>query len=289
MTDVDSIKVHRSAEALRASLRADGYVGWDERLALVPTMGFLHAGHAALIRHAASRKPRVVVSIFVNPLQFGPNEDLERYPRDLEHDQQVCAEAGATDVFYPEVADLTPSDIEIAVEPGRLANRLCGLTRPGHFRGVCTIVNKLFNIVEPSLAVFGWKDAQQQIILRKMVKDLNIPLTIEGVEIVREADGLALSSRNTYLTAEQRAEAVNLSLGLNEARELAVTEGESDAHQLCDVVCGMIEDNTSGVIDYVKCVRLDNLEELDEVEPGNTMIAAAVRFGTTRLIDNVRF
>lgn len=283
------VLVHRTAADLRAALKTAGFQGWDERVALVPTMGYLHEGHATLIRRAAELAPRVVVSIFVNPLQFGPNEDLERYPRDFDRDLDVCARAGATDLYFPTPEELTPSDMEIFVDPGRLADRLCGRSRPGHFRGVCTIVTKLFNIVQPSVAVFGWKDAQQQIILRKTVKDLNIPLRIEGVETVREPDGLALSSRNIYLSPVQRAEAVNLSLGLNEARDLALNDGETDGDLLCEVVAGMISDNTAGEIDYIECVAMDDLRTLREVQLGNTMIAAAVRFGNTRLIDNVRF
>lgn len=283
------ILVYHSAAALRTALSKAALQPWDAAVAFVPTMGFLHEGHAALIRRAAQLAPRVVVSIFVNPLQFGPNEDLDRYPRDFERDKQICAAAGATDIYFPAADELTPPGIETFVDPGRLADCLCGRSRPGHFRGVCTIVAKLFNIVQPGVAVFGWKDAQQQIILRKMVRDLNIPLRIEGVETVREPDGVAMSSRNTYLTEIQRAQAVNLYLGLSEARDLAVADEETDADMLCEIIAGMISDNTTGEIDYIECVTADTLRPLHQIHRGNTMIAAAVRFANTRLIDNVRF
>ncbi len=284
-----TLNLHTGAGALRAALKADGIAPWDERLALVPTMGYLHEGHQALIRHAAEKCSRVVVSIFVNPLQFAPNEDLDKYPRDLEHDKTACSAVGATDIFFPSVAELTPPDLRVTVDPGDMGAVLCGKSRPTHFRGVCTICTKLFNIVQPSLAVFGWKDAQQQIILRKLVKDLNIPITIDGVEIVREPSGIARSSRNTYLAPDEYRQAAFLSQGLFHARNMAVRGKTAAAKDLVTAVIDTITKNTAGVIDYVECVSVKDLSPLTKIEFGETMIAAAVKFGSTRLIDNVRF
>ncbi len=260
-----------------------------EKIAFVPTMGFLHEGHATLIRRAKELASSVVVSVFVNPLQFGPNEDFDRYPRDLAHDIAVIQDAGGDLLFCPPVGELTPPALQITVDPGPLGNVLCGRSRPGHFRGVCTIVAKLFNLVMPDVAVFGWKDAQQLIIIRKMVEDLNFPIEIIGVETVREPDGLAMSSRNTYLTADERQRAPWLYRALDRARKRALQEGCHNARELRDQIVHTITEKMAARVDYVECVRISDLSTLDVVQIGNTMIAAAVFLGQTRLIDNVRF
>ncbi|MGC8842228.1 MAG: 4-phosphopantoate--beta-alanine ligase, partial [Candidatus Sumerlaeaceae bacterium] len=194
-----------------------------------------------------------------------------------------------TILFYPSAALITPSDMQVTVDPGPMGSVLCGKSRPGHFRGVCTIVAKLFNIVEPDFAVFGWKDAQQLLIIKKMVADLNFPMEIVGVETVREADGLAMSSRNTYLSPEERERAPWLYRALTEAKELAVSGRCLDSQILREKILHTLGENMGGVVDYVEIVRLDNLAPLKQVEFGNTMVAAAVFLGKTRLIDNVRF
>ena len=258
-------------------------------VALVPTMGFLHEGHGALIRKAAELAEIVVVSIFVNPLQFGPNEDLARYPRDFDKDIKLAAECGAQLIFTPATVEFTPPDMTMQVTPGAMADVLCGRSRPGHFDGVCTIVTKLFNVVQPDSAVFGWKDAQQFLILSRMVKDLDFPIEMVGVETVREPDGLAMSSRNTYLSQRERDEAPVLQTALAEARRLAVYDGELAADYLKDLVERRIREGTRSEIDYVEMVSLDGLRPLSKVEPGNTLLAVAVQFPSARLIDNVRF
>jgi len=279
--------VHRRTSDLRAALAT--VRGKGDAVSFVPTMGYLHEGHAALIRRAAQLAPRVVVSVFVNPLQFGPREDFERYPRDPDRDLRVAAGAGATDVWFPAASDLTPPGLTVKVEPGPLGRVLCGKSRPGHFRGVCTIVAKLFHVVQPDYAVFGWKDAQQLVIIRRMVADLDFPVHIEGVETVREADGLAMSSRNSYLSAEERARAVWLSRSLFEVRDLVDCGRERRSRELEKHAAAMITQRGGARLDYVRVVSLDSLRPLRVVEPGNTLVAAAAWFGQTRLIDNVRF
>ncbi|MCX7624706.1 MAG: pantoate--beta-alanine ligase [Candidatus Sumerlaeaceae bacterium] len=282
--DLETIE---SVETLRQTISCKRSEGL--RVSFVPTMGFLHEGHAALIRKAAEMAPVVVVSVFVNPLQFGPSEDFDRYPRDIEHDKKVILAAGGNVLFAPSADVLTPINLEVMVDPGSLASVLCGRSRPGHFRGVCTIVAKLFNIVQPDYAVFGWKDAQQLIIIKKMVSDLNFPIEIVGVETVREADGLAMSSRNVYLSAEERRRAPVLYQALEQARHRAIIGDCTDAHLLRKSIISRIVNEMGGRVDYVEVVRISDLVPLNDVEIGNTMIAAAVFLGQTRLIDNVRF
>jgi len=281
-----SLQILRSPDEVRSAItkaRAGGH-----SVGFVPTMGYLHEGHATLIRKAADIAHVVIVSIFVNPLQFGPNEDFERYPRDLGHDLQLASRAGATHIFYPSADLLTPKDLQVMVEPGPMGEVLCGRSRPGHFRGVCTIVAKLFNIVQPDFAVFGWKDAQQLLIIRKMVQDLNFPVEIIGVETVREPDGLAMSSRNIYLSPDERQRANVLAQALTEAKQQALT-GKKSAAELRNYVIARLQNDMRGRVDYVEVVRMSDLSSLEEIEVGNTMIAAAVFLGTTRLIDNIRF
>jgi pantoate--beta-alanine ligase len=279
------LQIYREPLELQRALRPRR----NEAIAFVPTMGYLHEGHATLIRRARELAPIVVVSVFVNPLQFGPHEDYNEYPRDIEHDKKVIIESGGTTLFYPSADLLTPPDLTVTVNPGPLAEVLCGRSRPGHFRGVCTIVAKLFHIVQPDYAVFGWKDAQQLIIIKKMVQDLNFPVEIVGVETVREPDGLAMSSRNTYLSAEERKRAPILYEALRKAQETALANPSVDRESLIREIEHAIITKMGARIDYIEIVRQSDLSQLDKPEFGNTMIAAAVYLGKTRLIDNVRF
>lgn len=253
-------------------------------IALVPTMGYLHQGHLTLVKQAKQEGTFVVMSIFVNPLQFGPNEDLSRYPRDLEHDAKLASEAGVDLIFHPSVEEMYPQKNRTIVEVSELGNALCGLSRPGHFNGVTTVVSKLFHIVQPDRAFFGQKDYQQYLIVRQMVSDLNFPIEVISVPIVREEDGLALSSRNVFLTPEQRQEAVILSKSLAEAETL-IRQGERDTARIEEKLKKKITEQSSGIVDYVEIRSAENLEK-PEVINESVVIALAVKFGTTRLIDN---
>lgn len=249
----------------------------------VPTMGYLHEGHASLM-DAASENDKVVVSIFVNPMQFGPNEDLAGYPRDLEHDAKVCEKHGVDLIFHPTPEEMYGENFYSYVDMNVLTEELCGLSRPVHFRGVCTVVTKLFNIVTPDRAYFGQKDAQQLAIIKRMVKDLNQPLQIIGCPIVREADGLAKSSRNTYLSAEERKAALVLSRSIFLGKEM-VEAGERDAKKVLAAMTAEIEKEPLAKIDYVKMVDLETMQQIDTIE-GGILTAIAVYIGKTRLIDN---
>ena len=249
----------------------------------VPTMGYLHEGHASLM-DAASENDKVVVSIFVNPMQFGPNEDLASYPRDLEHDAKVCEEHGVDLIFHPTPEEMYGENFYSYVDMNVLTKELCGLSRPVHFRGVCTVVTKLFNIVTPDRAYFGQKDAQQLAIIKRMVKDLNQPLEVIGCPIVREADGLAKSSRNTYLSAEERKAALVLSRSIFLGKEM-VEAGERDAKKVLAAMTAEIEEEPLAKIDYVKMVDLETMQQIDTIE-GGILTAIAVYIGKTRLIDN---
>jgi pantoate--beta-alanine ligase len=256
----------------------------ERKIALVPTMGYLHKGHLTLIEQARKTGAVVVVSIFVNPLQFGPNEDFARYPRDLERDACLVEEAGVDILFHPGAEEMYPSPIVTYVEVGQLDRMLCGANRPGHFRGVATVVSKLFHIVQPDLAFFGQKDYQQYLIIRRMVSDLNLPIEVCSVPIVRENDGLALSSRNVFLTNEQRQEALILSQSLHEA-EILIQAGERSAREIESRIRGRINGETHGVIDYVEVRSAEDLSEVIHIDKP-VLIALAVKFGSTRLIDN---
>jgi pantoate--beta-alanine ligase len=251
---------------------------------LVPTMGALHAGHVSLIRTARAETDFVVVSIFVNPTQFGPNEDLARYPRPLERDLQLCAAEGVGLVFLPEPAAVYPPGFRTYVEVEGLGEVLCGASRPGHFRGVATVVLKLLNIVQPDVAFFGMKDAQQVRVLEQLVADLNVPVRICRCPTVREPDGLALSSRNQYLDAEQRRHAVVLSQALAEVRR-RVEDGERDAGALERHVAGRVAATPGARLDYAAVVDFDTLQRVQRLR-GTALVALAVFFGSTRLIDN---
>jgi pantoate--beta-alanine ligase len=276
------MRVVRTIADLRALLRPLRDEG--KRIGFVPTMGFLHEGHGALIRQSAARCDATVVSIFVNPNQFGPGEDLANYPRDLERDQNLCLETGTTVLFLPEVAEIYPTGFQTHVEPGRLAEPLCGRFRPGHFRGVATVVAKLFNIVQPDLAFFGQKDFQQTVVIRRMVRDLNLPVDVVVVPTVREADGLALSSRNAYLDEEARRRALSLSRGLLAAKA-AFDGGERQAAKLVDLARAPLADVDS--VQYLELVDAQGLEPLQGAVDRTAALCVAAFVGDTRLIDNV--
>ncbi len=276
------MRVVRTIADLRALLRPLREAG--KRIGFVPTMGFLHEGHAALIRQSAARCDTTVVSIFVNPTQFGPSEDLATYPRDLERDQNLCLEAGTTVLFLPEASEIYPTGFQTFVEPGRLAEPLCGRFRPGHFRGVATVVAKLFNMVEPDLAFFGQKDFQQTVVIRRMARDLNLPVDVVVVPTVREADGLALSSRNTYLDEDARRRALHLSEGLLAAKA-AFEDGEREASKLVELARKPLAGVDS--VQYLELVDAQNLEPVQGRVNRSVALCVAAYVGSTRLIDNV--
>lgn len=257
-------------------------------MALVPTMGALHEGHLSLIRAARVENDVVVVSVFVNPTQFGPKEDLERYPRDLDRDGRLCESAGADLLFSPAAEEMYPRGFSTWVEMEGLTDGLCGRHRPGHFRGVCTVVTKLFNICSPDRAYFGEKDAQQLAVVTRMVRDLDMRLAIVPCPTVREADGLAMSSRNARLTPEERAQAPSVYRALSTAKKLVET-GERSVVVLRDAIRTVLAEVDLGEIDYVEIVRADDMTRVSVVE-GTCLIAVAVDFGDsgTRLIDNIR-
>ncbi|NKE61544.1 pantoate--beta-alanine ligase [Lentzea sp. PSKA42] len=275
----DDVTVHRDPQRLNRVVRTLRNAG--RNVALVPTMGALHAGHRQLIREAqVMQNTVIVVSIFVNPLQFGPNEDLAKYPRQFESDVDICRGERVGLVFAPSVEDMYPAGAQVTVHPGPLGDELEGASRPGHFEGVLTVVSKLFNIVQPTYAVFGQKDYQQLQLIHKMARDLNFPLDVVGVPTVREQDGLALSSRNAYLTPEQRQQAVALSA--------ALTAGAHVSSQGADAVLKAAHD----VLAQVPEVELDYLElrgtDLGPApENGDARLLVAARVGSTRLIDNI--
>ena len=249
----------------------------------VPTMGYLHEGHKSLMDAARKGNDKVVVSIFVNPMQFGPTEDLESYPRDLEKDSKFCESLGADLIFHPEPEEMYHDDFSTYVDMSVLTEELCGLSRPVHFRGVCTVVNKLFNIVTPDHAYFGQKDGQQLAVIKRMVRDLNMDIEIVGCPIVREEDGLAKSSRNTYLSPEERKAALILSKTVALGKELAKTE--KDANKVVEAMKKNIETEPLAKIDYVEAVDALSMAPVEKLE-GTCMLAMAVYIGKTRLIDN---
>lgn len=253
-------------------------------IGFVPTMGYLHEGHQSLIKKAVDENDRVVVSVFVNPMQFAPTEDLESYPRDLNADAKLCDETGADLIFNPEPDEMYKKGFCSFVDMIGPTAELCGKSRPIHFRGVCTVVNKLFNIVTPDKAYFGQKDAQQLAVIKRMVMDLNIPIEIIGCPIIREADGLAKSSRNTYLNEEERKAALILSQTIFMGEEL-VKNGMTDAKELKKLMIKNIETEPLAEIDYVEVVDFNDISIKDTISD-NTLVAMAVYIGKTRLIDN---
>jgi pantoate--beta-alanine ligase len=270
--------INEAKETVRAWKKAGQSVGF------VPTMGFLHGGHQSLIRRAARENDKTVVSIFVNPTQFAPSEDFEGYPRDFQADAVLCEEAGADLIFCPDAAEMYPSDFVSFVDMDGLTRELCGKSRPTHFRGVCTVVNKLFNIIAPDRAYFGQKDAQQCAVISKMVSDLNMDTEIVCCPIVRERDGLAMSSRNIRLNPAERAAARVVSLAVSEGERLALS-GERDAEKLRAAMRAIVEAEPLARIDYIEIVDGKSVEKLD-VARGLVLGAIAVFIGKTRLIDN---
>ncbi|OBZ18745.1 pantoate--beta-alanine ligase [Bacillus sp. FJAT-27264] len=287
------MRVVRTVEQLREALE---YMrgGGHTPIGFVPTMGYLHDGHASLLRRATEMSGTVVMSIFVNPLQFGPNEDFASYPRDEARDLELAEREGADIVFIPSVEEMYPRPIRTGVSVSSLTNVLCGASRPGHFDGVTTVVSKLFNMVQPDYAFFGLKDAQQVAVLRQMVSDLNMNVQIVACPIVREADGLALSSRNVYLSEEERLQALVLSRSLRAARE-AVEEGSAKtAEEIRQLLTSIISSSPLAVIDYAEILTFPDLEPLADDSilaqaDGEIIMALAVKFGKTRLIDNIVF
>ncbi|KAA9006270.1 pantoate--beta-alanine ligase [Paenibacillus spiritus] len=287
------MKTVRTVDELRQELRLRRAQGTGA-VGLVPTMGYLHEGHASLLRQARKACGTVVMSIFVNPLQFGPNEDYETYPRDEARDLALAAREGADLVFIPSVQEMYPKENRSQIIVSRLTSKLCGASRPGHFDGVTTVVSKLFNLVQPDFAFFGMKDAQQVAVLKQMVFDLNMNVEIVPCPIIREQDGLALSSRNVYLSGEERRQALVLSRSLREARS-AFEEGRLEtAGELRSLLTEVISSSPLADIDYAEVLTFPELEPVEEDAPlsgveGEIIMALAVRFGRTRLIDNIVF
>jgi pantoate--beta-alanine ligase len=277
--------VYKDIEGLKEALIREK--AEKHTIGFVPTMGFFHEGHLSLMKEAKTKTDVVVVSIFVNPTQFGPNEDFEAYPRDLERDLDLCGSVGVDYVFAPDVKEMYPDGYAtyVSVE-SQMTAKLCGASRPGHFKGVTSVVNKLFNIVTPDFAFFGQKDAQQVAVLEKMVRDLNMNLKIVACPIVREADGLAMSSRNVYLSPSERKDALVLSQSLELAYKM-IQNGEKNADRIIEAMKKNIESVESAAIDYVEIVDLESLEKLSMLN-NRYLIALAVRIGKTRLIDNMR-
>jgi pantoate--beta-alanine ligase len=251
----------------------------------VPTMGYLHEGHLSLVDKAKEMADIVVMSIFVNPLQFGPNEDLDSYPRDIERDSRLAESRGVDILFFPSVEEMYPPGSKTIVSVKDITDALCGASRPGHFDGVATVVTKLFNIVQPDYAFFGMKDAQQVAVITRMVRDLNMPVEVVPCPIIREADGLAMSSRNVYLSAEERKQALVLSRSLKKAQEM-VERGARDVAALREAITATIQESPLAEIDYIEIRSYPELAPLTELR-GPCLIALAVRFGRTRLIDNI--
>jgi pantoate--beta-alanine ligase len=281
---MSAVELLRTIQEMRQAVRTARQTG--KRIGFVPTMGYLHDGHLALMQEARRECDYVVVSIFVNPTQFGPHEDYDRYPRDLDRDVALCRTIPVDAIFHPSVAEMYPGGSHTTVRVSGLTETLCGASRPGHFDGVATVVTKLFHIVQPDVAYFGQKDAQQVAVIRRMVADLHFDLEIRTVPIVREPDGLAMSSRNVYLSPVERQAAPVLfrSLELAKARVVA---GERDTAALVHAMRTHIEAEPPAMIDYVAIVDHETLQPLARLEPGQKALAAvAVRFGKTRLIDN---
>ena len=268
-------EMHRAADRIRQA---------GLRIGLVPTMGYLHDGHLSLVRQALKVTDRVVVSIFVNPLQFGPTEDLAAYPRDIDRDLELIDQHGVHLAYLPDEKEIYPGDFATSVHVTKLTERLCGASRPGHFEGVTTIVTKLFAAVKPHVAVFGQKDAQQTIVIQRMVRDLNLDVEIQMAPTVREADGLAMSSRNAYLSAEERREAPALYRALMVGQKM-IDRGERRTQRVIEAMRDVIEPQRCAKIDYIEAVDAKTLTSVAELKD-SILLAVAVRFGNARLIDN---
>ena len=273
--------VHKITEVreIVSAWRKDGLT-----VGLVPTMGYLHEGHQSLIRKSVEQNDRTVVSVFVNPIQFGPNEDLAAYPRDINRDMQKVEEVGGDLIFNPEPAEMYPGHFTSFIDTTETTELLCGAVRPIHFRGVCTVVGKLFNIVCPDRAYFGQKDAQQLATIKRFARDLNFPIEIVPCPIIREDDGLAMSSRNTYLSPEERKAALILSKSLKLGKK-AIEDGEKNSQKVIDIITANLKTEPLARIDYVEVVDFENIQRVDTIQ-GETLVAIAVYIGKTRLIDN---
>ena len=276
------IEIAADMQRYSESLRREG-----KRIAFVPTMGYLHRGHLSLMEEGRKRGDCLVTSIYVNPTQFGPAEDLAKYPRDFAMDEKLCRGVGVDVIFYPGDREMYPEHYQTYVDVEQVANNLCGLSRPGHFRGVATVCAKLFNIVKPHLAVFGKKDFQQLVVIRRMVRDLNMDLEIVGLSTVREPDGLAMSSRNTYLKPEEREAALSLSRSLKLAKRL-YDGGERDSARILSEVTAFIGRYPQARIDYVQICDTTTMRDTPRIE-AEAVMALAVRVGVARLIDNYVF
>jgi pantoate--beta-alanine ligase len=278
------MKVFNTIKEMRELL--DTHRSNGKSIGLVPTMGYLHEGHISLLNKSVSENDITVLSIYVNPTQFGPTEDLDSYPRDIENDKRLAENAGVDIVFIPSDSIMYLENHFTYVNVNNLTANLCGSSRPTHFQGVTTIVTKLFNIIQPKKAYFGQKDAQQALVINRMVKDLNIPVEIITCPIIREKDGLAMSSRNKYLNQEERGQATILFQSLQMAKNIII-DGERSAYIVKSSIQQSINSKSLAKIDYISIVSENTLEDIDNIE-GNTLIAIAVRFGNTRLIDNLR-
>ncbi len=274
------IQTVQEMQCFSESLRNEG-----KKIALVPTMGFLHEGHLSLMRMGKELADVLIVSIFVNPIQFGPDEDFEDYPRDFERDKKLIESVGAACIFAPEVREIYPEGFQTSVKVAHVTQNLCGISRPTHFDGVTTVVAKLFNATRPHCAIFGEKDFQQFVAIKRMCQDLNFGIEVIGAPIVREQDGLALSSRNTYLTAEERASAVSLSQALFEAKTM-FDAGERDAVNLIELAHKIIRAEKVARIDYIKVCDIDTMEDVSVISR-DAVMALAVHIGKARLIDNI--
>lgn len=276
-----TVETIQKMQELSKRLRKEG-----KSIGFVPTMGYLHEGHLTLVRKARESCDIVVASIFVNPMQFGPKEDLAKYPRDLERDSMLLEKEGTDILFYPDNAGMYPPGYQTHIEVERLTTTLCGASRPGHFRGVTTVVGKLFNIVAPDRAFFGEKDYQQLAAIRRMVIDLNFDIEVIGVPIIREGDGLAMSSRNAYLSAEERQSALCLHRSLREAQNM-VSRGTRDTAALISKAESIIKAAPFTKIDYIRICDKDSLDYIEGVIEKDSLLALAVFVGATRLIDNI--
>jgi len=271
--DVEKMKVYARV------MRKNG-----KMIGLVPTMGCLHEGHLSLMNAARKQTDIVVTSIFVNPIQFGQNEDFKKYPRDIKSDELIVKNLGVDVLFCPHQKDMYPKGYSTHVDVGKMGNLLCGRSRPGHFKGVATVVTKLFEIVKPDIAYFGQKDVQQAVIIRKMTNDLDMDVVIKVLPIIREKDGLAMSSRNTYLKKEERGQAVCLFTAINRAREL-FADGLRDTHKIIEEMKKVFEQKDLAKVEYINIVDMDTLKDLKTIKD-KAVCALAVRIGKTRLIDN---
>ncbi|GAB6099799.1 pantoate--beta-alanine ligase [Halanaerocella petrolearia] len=277
------MEIYTTISEIKEFIKSQKLAG--EEIGFVPTMGYLHQGHLSLMKEARQDNDIVIASIFVNPTQFGPDEDYKEYPRDLDRDAELAAEVGADIIFAPDVDEIYSPNAATTVQVEGLTDKLCGACRPGHFTGVCTIVSKLFNIVNPDRAYFGQKDAQQVLVIKRMVKDLNFDLDIVTVPIVREEDGLAVSSRNKYLNQAERGAAIVLYKSLQLAQGL-IEDGVTSSLVIKEQMLRQLTQESLAKVDYVEVVNQDTLEKVEEVQ-GKVLIALAVYIGETRLIDNL--